>query len=324
MKLRPLAVLLAVLLARLGGVLPAQEPARPLPLAPAAVQDPQGPAKKPAPIYDEAADAEQLVEAAMARARKENRRVLLMYGGNWCGWCFKLDGTLKQDPKLRRKMMYEYDLVHVDIGRGDKHAALSARFGSEHKKHGYPYLTVIDGGGRTIAHQDTAELEDGPVHDPAKVLAFLEAHQAEPRDACEVLEAAREVAKAEGRRLFVHLGAPWCGWCHRLEDWMARPEIAALLAKDFVDVKIDQDRMRNGRLVAALLRQGKAGGIPWMVLMDDALQPLATSDGPTGNTGYPVKPEEIEHFIGMLRTVKRNLSEEDLATLEASLRAAAK
>jgi hypothetical protein len=105
---------------------------------------------------------------------------------------------------------------------------------------------------------------------------------------------------------------------------MGRPEISALFAKDFVDVKIDQDRMRNGKLVATLLRQGKAGGIPWMVLMDEELRPLATSDGPAGNTGYPVKPEEIEHFVAMLRAARRNLSDEDLASLEASLRAAAK
>ena len=67
---------------------------------------------------------------------------------------------------------------------------------------------------------------------------------------------------------------------------MARPEIAAALAKDFVDVKIDQDRMTNGATIAALLRQGRAGGIPWFAFLDQKLRARATSDGANGNVGF--------------------------------------
>jgi len=289
---------------------------------PLAAQESATPAKR-APIYDEEADANLLVDAALQRATVENKRVLLMYGGNWCSWCYLLDGTLESDPDLRRKMQYEYELVHVDIGRGEKHAELSARFGSDHRANGYPYLTVLAADGSAVTHKNTGELEAGKAHDPAKVLAFLEAHEAAPRDASTVLAEAQQLAQTDGRRLFVHMGAPWCGWCHRLEDWMAEPEVAALLAKDFIDVKIDQDRMTNGKLVGSLLRRGEAGGIPWIVLMDGSLRPLADADGPGGNVGFPVSPEEIGHFMSMLRAARQKLTDADLDELQASLQRSA-
>jgi thioredoxin-related protein len=295
----------------------AQEPQKPLPL----VQQPQQPQKARKPIYDENADAEKLVDAALAVAARDNKRVLLMYGGNWCGWCYKLDEVLREFPSVRGVMSDEYVLVHVDIGRGDKHAELSARFGSDHRAHGYPYLTVVAADGTTVTHKDTAELEDGPKHDPAKVLEFLEAHIAAPVDACDRLSAAQRVAAESDRLLFVHLGAPWCGWCHKLEAWLAQPDVAPVLGKVFVDVKIDQDRMVNGRVVAALLRQGRRGGIPWFVFSTPDFAPIATSDGPEGNCGFPAKDHEVEHFMGMLRATER-FEAAEIEALGQSLRKA--
>ncbi|MGA0058887.1 MAG: thioredoxin family protein [Planctomycetota bacterium] len=306
----PFAVSLALFVVVAPGT--AQESQKPTPLV-------QAPKTERKPIYDEAADAEQLVGAALAVAKRDNKRVLLMYGGNWCGWCYKLDEVFKAEPAVRRVMRDEYELVHVDIGRGDKHVELSARFGSDHRAHGYPYLTIVGADGQTVTHKDTAELEDGPKHDPAKVLEFLEAHIAVPVDACERIAAAQQEARESGRLMFVHIGAPWCGWCHKLEGWMAKPNVEPLLARVFVDVKIDQDRMTHGKTVAALIRQGRKGGIPWFAFTDADLAPLATSDGPEGNCGFPAKDHEIEHFVGMLRKTER-FEAEELSALEESLR----
>ena len=42
-------------------------------------------------VYDEAADAKADVAAAVAKAKKEKKRVLVTLGANWCGWCRALD-----------------------------------------------------------------------------------------------------------------------------------------------------------------------------------------------------------------------------------------
>src|SRR5262245_7554024 len=59
------------------------------------------------PIYDEQADAAADVAAALARAQKENKRVLIQWGANWCGWCHLLHQTFTTDQEVKRKLLYE-------------------------------------------------------------------------------------------------------------------------------------------------------------------------------------------------------------------------
>ncbi len=168
------------------------------------------PQKKEKPkIYDESADARADIAAAVAVAKKDHQRVLVMWGGNWCGWCHLLDGVLESDRTLSRTMLYEYKLVHVDIGKFDKNMDLAAELGADPKKHGAPFLTVIDGDGKAIANQETSSLEEGDHHDPAKVKAFLETHQATAPGADSLLSTALASAKKDGKRVFVHFSAPW-------------------------------------------------------------------------------------------------------------------
>jgi Protein of unknown function, DUF255 len=119
--------------------------------------------------------------------------------------------------------------------------------------------------------------------------------------------------------VFLHYGAPWCGWCLKLENWLARPEIAAIFGKDFVEVKIDIDRMQGGKDVHSRYRKSQQGGIPWFAMLDTQGNTLITSDGPKGNIGYPATDDEIAHFITMLKTCKQRLTDQEIDTMRASL-----
>ena len=299
-----------------------------LPLAPLArAEDPQPAPQKPAekPVYDERAVASADIKAAIARAQKENRRVLIQWGANWCVWCRVLHGTMTKDSALSKKLMYEYDVVHVDVGQFDKNKDLAAELGVSLES--IPRLTVLDASGKPIAQHDTVafetEIDGKQAHDAKKLLAFLTEHQAEYLDATQVRDAAFARAKAEGKRVFLHYGAPWCGWCHKLENWMAQPDVAPLLAKDFVDLKIDTDRMKGGaemlkaQRVAAGLKE--TGGIPWFVFFDADGKVLASCEGPEGNIGFPAQDAEIAHFGKMLELARVKLTDADIAALRESL-----
>jgi thiol-disulfide isomerase/thioredoxin len=231
---------------------------------------------------------------------------------------------MQSDAELRKKLLYEYQVVHVDVGRFDKNKELAARLGAEFKS--IPFLSILDGDGKGVVHQNTEPFEtkvdgkDG--HDAGKLLAWLTEHQATPVAAAAVLGAGLGAARRADKLVFLHFGAPWCGWCHRLEDWMARPEVAALLGKAFVDVKVDIDRMDGAKAVyeARLQKAGHAaGGIPWFVFLDGQGEQLAESNGEKGNIGFPYQPDEIAHFVAMLRQAKARLTDADIAFLEKSL-----
>lgn len=286
--------------------------------------------KKLEPIYDESADAKQQIAAALAKAKKENRRVLIQWGGNWCGWCRMLHHTMSTNAKIKRELQYEYDVVLIDIGHWNKNLDLAASYGADLKS-GVPYLTVLDSSGKTVTNQPSDSLErkgpdgkslggDEAGHDAAKVLAFLKANEATPLQADAVLKDAIDQAKSSDRKVFVHFGAPWCPWCHRLDDWLAREDIAPLIAKDFVEVKIDQDRMPGAPGVEERIGMPKDSGIPWFAFLDPRTEkPMATSTGPKGNTGFPSEDEEINHFMAMLDTAHKNLTATDLAKIRESL-----
>ncbi len=118
-------------------------------------------------------------------------------------------------------------------------------------------------------------------------------------------------------------GAPWCGWCHRLGEWLAEPDVAAILNRDFVVVPIDVDRMAHGKDVLTQFRRSEAGGIPWFAILDAKGKPLGTSDAAGENIGYPFKPQEIEHFMALVTGQGRRIEASQYDRLRQSLKEAA-
>ncbi len=288
----------------------ATSPDEPAPTATAS----EGGRKQREPIYDETADGRADVQAALQRAAYDHKHVLVKFGGNWCGWCYKLDDLFHSDAEIARLLDREYEVVLVDV---NSNADLLKEFDPD-GKHSYPWLTVLDGSGRVLVNQNTGDLERGPEHDPEKVLAFLMEWQPQPLDADEVLTSALAAAGQQNKRALVHFGAPWCGWCRVLDKFLREHE--ELIGLDYVDVKIDLTRMRSAVELAGRLRGGKDGGIPWMTILDADGAALITSDGSQGNIGYPFQPHEIEHFVTMLNQTRQQLTDDQVASLEQDLR----
>jgi thiol:disulfide interchange protein len=287
-----------------------------------ASQPATAPTTRPA-VYDEHADAHQDLAAALAKAQRENQRVLLIFGGNWCGWCVRLHTLLEKNADIARQLAREYQVVRIDVGRFDKQMDIAEKYELDLRKAGVPYLAILDAAGKVVLRQPTGELEAGQGHDAGKVLGLLRANQAPPLDAERVLADAQARAAAAQQRVFVRLGAPWCVWCHRLDDFLAQPAVAELLARDYVLVKIDQERMTGGANLARRLRGG-TGGIPWFAILDAEGHALATSDAEKGTIGYPCEPAEIDHFLKMLDKTRRQLEPKDLQALRGRLEEAAK
>jgi thioredoxin-related protein len=294
----------------------------------AVAQEAKEAAKKPSrpAIYDTKADAKEQVKSATSLAKRDARRVLVMFGFNGCGWCHKLHGLLASDPEIHALLADEYVLTMVDIESPNADALLSeskAALTPEELKRGvgFPFLAVLDGDGKVITAQRTDLLEVGDHHDPAKVKAFLETWAAPKASAAKAFDNALSKASSDDKLVFLHFGSPTCGWCHKLDAFLAREDMAKILGGEFVDLKIDLTRMTGADEILKRYNPDASGGIPWFVFLDVRGKSIVTSDGPKGNIGYPAAPEEIEHFVGMLKKAARKLSPAQIDEIEAALKA---
>jgi thioredoxin 1 len=123
-------------------------------------------------IYDERADAHAEVRAAIAKAEREHKRVILDFGGNWCGDCQVLDIYFHQQPNADL-LARNFVLVDIDIGHMDKNVDIAQRYDVPLQK-GVPALAVLDTNGRLLYSQTNGEFEKMRHMDPGSVTDFLE------------------------------------------------------------------------------------------------------------------------------------------------------
>jgi len=143
-----------------------------IPLAPCRSKAADEPKPARPALYDTTADAKEQIAAALKTAQAENKRVILKFGANWCGWCHKLSGVLKTNAELARLVKDNYVLVLIDVDK--KHNEDTVKKYENPTRHGLPVLVVLDTDGTPLHTQDTGKLEEGDHHDPAKVKEFLE------------------------------------------------------------------------------------------------------------------------------------------------------
>jgi thiol:disulfide interchange protein len=123
-------------------------------------------------IYSETANPSADITAALAQAKQEHKRVLVDFGGDWCGDCQVLDIYLHQQPNADL-LQKHFLLVHVWIGHIDANLDVPAKYGIPINK-GVPALAVLDADGKVIYAQKTGEFEDMRHMESNSVTEFLE------------------------------------------------------------------------------------------------------------------------------------------------------
>lgn len=276
----------------------------------------QDPRPKCEPIYETQTPGVDLIKNAIRKAQRDHKRVLIEWGFNSCIWCVRLHEVFKKDAQVQPLVYEEYVLVLVD---STTNGELLREYGGQDRRYSFPHLTILDETGKVITNQNTEPLEKGDGHDPKVVAEFLTKWAAPKLDAEEVVVNAFKQATTEGKRVFVRVGNPYCGWCNILAQFMQ--DHSELFGKDYVDIKIDTLRMTNGEAVASRYQPAAENGlgVPWVVVLDESGKTLASSVGPKGNIGYPYQLPEIEYFIGMLRETRQKLTDAELDQLRSDL-----
>jgi thioredoxin 1 len=132
------------------------------------------PAKPNTDLYPPPDEAQAEISAALATAAKDHKRVILVFGANWCYDCHVLDATF-HSKEFAPMVNASYHVVHINVGdEGDKNLDLAEHYGVPLKGHvRVPSLAVLDPDGKVIYSQKNGEFDDSVRIGPQDVAAFL-------------------------------------------------------------------------------------------------------------------------------------------------------
>lgn len=122
-------------------------------------------------LYETDADARVDIGQALKKAAAEHKRVILVFGGNWCYDCHVLETALHEPDVAPAARHFEF--VHVDIGDdGKKNGDLVRKYRVPIER-GVPALAVLSDTGALLYSDQHGEFEKARSMDPDDVITFL-------------------------------------------------------------------------------------------------------------------------------------------------------
>ncbi len=118
------------------------------------------------------------LDLAIKQAQKENKQILIQFGGNWCPWCLRFHAMVKGTPKIDSLMKenYIYLLLNVPKEKEKRNNEIFQRFEFPNR-FGFPVFVILDKNGKRLNTQDSDAFEypnpKVPGYDTTKVVRFL-------------------------------------------------------------------------------------------------------------------------------------------------------
>jgi thioredoxin 1 len=135
-------------------------------------------------IYPDPAQAKADLAAALKTAAQSHKRLIVDFGGNWCGDCQVLD-IYFHNAQNRPILESNYVLVHINIGRMDENLDIAERYGIPVTL-GVPALAVLAENGKILYGQRGGEFSHMGRMESAAVTKFL-VQWRPPKAGCSVM-----------------------------------------------------------------------------------------------------------------------------------------
>jgi thiol:disulfide interchange protein len=122
-------------------------------------------------IYPDPSQAKADIAAALKTAAATHKRILLDFGGNWCGDCQVLD-IYFHDPANKPILEANFVLVDINIGHMDANLDIAAKYQVPLNK-GVPALAVLSEKGTLLYSQKGGEFENMRNLESSALTTFL-------------------------------------------------------------------------------------------------------------------------------------------------------
>jgi thioredoxin 1 len=129
------------------------------------------PARPNTQLYPPPEEAQAEISSALTAAKKDHKRVILVFGGNWCYDCHVLDTTFRS-KEFAPIVNANYHVVHINVGNYDANLDLAKKYQIPLDK-GVPSLAILDPDGALVVSQKQGEFESTLKIGPEDVLEFL-------------------------------------------------------------------------------------------------------------------------------------------------------
>lgn len=120
--------------------------------------------------FDPARNAAADLQTAIEKAGKENKRIILDVGGEWCGWCVHMDKFFAAHADLAGVRDANYVWVKVNMSEENENKEFLSKYPAAA---GYPHLYVLEKDGTLLQSQNTSELEEGKTYNLQVFTDFL-------------------------------------------------------------------------------------------------------------------------------------------------------
>jgi thiol:disulfide interchange protein len=129
-----------------------------------------GQTTRPKAGYDPTRDPAKDLAALVPQTKQDGRRIMLVVGGEWCGWCHTLERYLKENAEIGALWSKHFATLKVNMSTENPNEAFLKKYPSIR---GYPHLFVLDKDGTFLHSQGTGELESGSSYSAEKMREFL-------------------------------------------------------------------------------------------------------------------------------------------------------
>jgi thioredoxin 1 len=135
-------------------------------------------------IYPDPSQAKADLTAAIKTAAQSHKRVIVDFGGDWCGDCQVLD-IYFHNAENRPILDSNFVLVHINIGRMDENLDIAEQYGIPITL-GVPALAVLSEKGKLLYGQRGGEFKSMRRMESSEVTKFL-VQWRPPKAGCSVM-----------------------------------------------------------------------------------------------------------------------------------------
>jgi thioredoxin 1 len=120
--------------------------------------------------YNEQADAAGDIQRALVASQSDHKRVLLVFGANWCADCRVLDKAMHGSSQ--HLIDSQFDVVKIDVRNFDKNLYLAKRYGNPIAR-GIPAIVVLGADNRVLYATTDGELANAGQMSEQSLYDFL-------------------------------------------------------------------------------------------------------------------------------------------------------